>query len=75
MGFMNKWVLLVAVIFMTFATAYSIPIAYTNPTTSNLVIVVALAIITILGFMTFIKSGSKKKEGEIISGQKFTPVE
>ena len=71
----SKWIMLIATVFIVFVLAYSIPVAITNPTTTNIIIVVALAIIGVLGFTTFVNSGKKKIENQEIAGQKYTPVE
>jgi hypothetical protein len=73
---MSKWIILVATVFIVFVLAYSIPIAISNPTTTNIIIVAALAIIAVLGFMTFVNAGKKKlAEAQTISGKKFTPID
>lgn len=71
----SKWIFLVATIFITFALAYSLPVAIANPTTKNIIVVTALTIVMILGFITFMNAGKKKVESQTIAGQKFTPVE
>lgn len=71
----NKYLILFATIIMTFLTAYSLPIVFASPSTSNLVICGLFALMMVLGFWTFVKAGSKKEEKVEVNGRILTPVE
>ena len=54
---MNKWLIGLALVCMTFAFAYTLPVTIKNPTLSNIVISSGMGIVILMGLYLF----SKKK--------------
>jgi len=71
---MNKWILLIGTIFMTFVFAYCIPITIKLPSTSNIIVTAVSGIIMIIGFWIFMNAG-RKKEKVIVNNQEMTPID
>ena len=59
---MNKWIILVATIFMALGFSTTIGTTVLNPSTSNVVISAALAIMIVIGLFAFYKADNKKKK-------------
>ncbi len=69
---MNKYIILIATIFMSIGFSTTIKTTFANPTGSNLIISTILGLSIIVGLWMFSKSDNKKKEDDFDG---FTPID
>ena len=69
---MNKWIILIATLFMAIAFSTTIKVTLANPSGSNLIVSGILGLSIIAGLYMFSKSSNKKPK-EDYDG--FTPVD
>ena len=59
---MNKWIILVATIFVALAFSTTIGTTISNPSTSNVIISSGLVLLVVAGLWVFVKSDTKPKK-------------
>lgn len=69
---MNKYIILIATLFMAIVFSTTIKTTIANPTGSNLIVSGVIALLIIAGLWMFGKSDNKKKEDNYDG---FTPVD
>ncbi len=70
---MNKWITLIATLFVTLAFAMTIKITIANPMRNNLLISGGLLVVMLIGIWLFFKSNKPKTTK--VGNKEFTPTE
>lgn len=61
---MNKWILLVGTCFLCLGSAYTLPIAFHNPTSTNVLISGLITAFAVVGLVMFFRPSQKNVKVE-----------